>query len=305
MNSSWPNFFIIGAAKSGTTSLYQTLSQHPDVYFPFDKEPMFFSREDMYERGWAWYLKTYFAKAADQPLRGEATPHYLYWSEKVAPRIAEQYQDSPPKLIVILRDPATRAYSWYWNMVREGLDNRSFEDALAEEEEKLREHQDLLWQQGSMRYGYFRGGCYATLLQPFLKAFSREQILFLLQEDLSRDFQQTMRQVTEFLGLAEHEFQPVRSNPASMPKSRLLQSVTSPPGAVKRMIKSAGFLLPWAIKVRDKILKVNLKAVEYPPLKPETEQALRARYREEISELEKILQRDLSHWVQPKVKAAE
>lgn len=53
-------------------------------------------------------------------MRAEATPHYLYWSEKVAPRIKEAYGDNPVKLIASFRDPVARAYSWYWNMVREG-----------------------------------------------------------------------------------------------------------------------------------------------------------------------------------------
>ena len=109
-----PNFLIIGAAKSGTTALYDLLKQHPQVYLPFDKEPLFFSRDDYFAQGAEWYAERYFKEGESFRARGEATPHYLYWAEKVAPRIARTFGGRPPKFIAIFRDPVQRAYSWYW-----------------------------------------------------------------------------------------------------------------------------------------------------------------------------------------------
>src|SRR3712207_4809254 len=105
-----PNLFIVGAAKAGTTALYDYLAQHPEVFLSRVKEPMFFSREDYYARGLDWYEAEYFGGAEDYPVRAEATPHYLYWSEKVAPRIKEVYGERPVKFIASFRDPVSRAY---------------------------------------------------------------------------------------------------------------------------------------------------------------------------------------------------
>ncbi len=149
-----PNFLIIGAAKAGTTSLYDLLKQHPQIYLSFVKEPMFFSHDDNYRRGPEWYARAFFSGAQGCLERGEASPHYLYWSEKVAPRIKMVYGQMPVKYIVILRDPVERAYSWYWNMVKEGMEDLPFETAVDLEEERLQEHQSELQQAGGMLYGY-------------------------------------------------------------------------------------------------------------------------------------------------------
>ena len=125
-----PNLFVIGAAKAGTTALYDYLAQHPDVFLSRVKEPMFFSREENYAKGLDWYEGAYFQGAEHYPVRAEATPHYLYWSEKVAPRIKEAYAERLVKFVASFRDPVSRAYSWYWNMVREGREDLEFEEAL-------------------------------------------------------------------------------------------------------------------------------------------------------------------------------
>jgi Sulfotransferase family len=72
-----PNLFIIGAAKAGTTALYDYLAQHPQVFLSPDKEPMYFSRDEYYARGPDWYEHLYFRGAENYPVRAEAPPHYL------------------------------------------------------------------------------------------------------------------------------------------------------------------------------------------------------------------------------------
>ncbi len=77
---SMPNFLIIGAAKGGTTSLYELLKEHPQVTFSKKtKEPGFFSNDTQYPRGLDWYVETYYPQAARFPLRGDASTAYLYW----------------------------------------------------------------------------------------------------------------------------------------------------------------------------------------------------------------------------------
>jgi hypothetical protein len=218
-----PNLFIIGAAKAGTTALYNYLSQHPQVFLSRVKEPMFFSKEEYYARGLDWYEEAYFEGAEDYPVRAEATPHYLYWSEKVAPRIKEVYGERPVKFIVCFRDPVSRAYSWYWNMVREGREDLDFDEALRVEESRLKQNHHELHQRGSMVYGYSAGSRYASLLQPYLEVFSPENFFFVFQDDLKSRVNETCKEVFEFLGIESSiQIDTSNSNPASMPRSRLL-----------------------------------------------------------------------------------
>ena len=123
----WPNLFLVGAAKAGTTSLYDALARNPAIFMSPVKEPHYFSRiEPSPERraffphvaDEASYLEL-FDGAADEELLGEASTSYL-WEPGTAERIREQ---SPrARILIMLRDPVERAYSQYWNDVREGLE---------------------------------------------------------------------------------------------------------------------------------------------------------------------------------------
>src|SRR5215469_8597868 len=97
MHEIWPNFFLVGAAKAGTTSIYAYLSQHPDIFFPVIKEPHFFTRvrpapqlqfliEAVSKR--AAYVRLY-ANAGDRRVIGDASPSYL-WHPEVPKRIREE-----------------------------------------------------------------------------------------------------------------------------------------------------------------------------------------------------------------------
>jgi hypothetical protein len=294
---SLPNFLIIGAAKAGTTTLYDLLRQHPGVYLPFDKEPMFFSHDDNYARGIGWYSRTYFHGASPYSARGEATPHYLYWSNKVAPRIRLDYGEVPIKFIVIFRDPVQRAYSWYWNMVKEGREDLPFDAALERESLRLQEHQSTLQQSGAMTYGYIRGSCYASALQPFLDHFARRDFLFILQEDLTREFISTAQKLIEFLNLdLSNLIQPVTSNQATMPRSRQLQSWLRSQSGFRELLKP---LIPprFRHRIMSTLLQANTRPSVYPPLAPVIATELRAHFSPEVRRLEEMIGRDLSAWL--------
>lgn len=228
-----PTFFILGAAKAGTTTLYDLLKQHSGIYLSYVKEPMFFSHDENYQRGVEWYIRTFFPKAEKYIARGEATPHYLYWAEKVAPRIKAVYGEQEVKFVVIFRDPVQRAYSWYWNMVKEGKEELPFPQALAAEEERIRTNWERLYSVGAMTYGYYRGGCYATQVEAFLKYFPRQQFYFLLQEDLRNLEGEIFRGLLCFLGVDSRiTLTPVMANPASLPRSRALHRWLHGPSAI-------------------------------------------------------------------------
>jgi hypothetical protein len=294
-----PNLFVIGAAKAGTTALYSYLAQHPQVFLSRVKEPEFFSKEEYYARGLDWYQNWHFEGAEDYPVRAEATPHYLYWSEKVAPRIKEAYRERPVKFIVSFRDPVSRAYSMYWNMVREGIEDLDFDEALRVEERRLKQNRNELYQLGLMAYGYSAGSRYASLLQPYLELFSPENFFFVFQDDLRSRANETCKEIFEFLGIESSiEINPSNSNPAAMPRSRLLHKALRRRPLFKKFIKP---LIPIRVRrvrrsLKSKILKANLKETPYVPLHPQLVRDLRLSYRTEIEKLEKITGRELSSW---------
>lgn len=295
-SASLPNFFLLGAAKAGTTTLHELLRLHPQVWLPFDKEPMFFSRDEQYKRGVDWYVQTYFRRAADFAARGESSPHYLYWAGKVSARLAELYAKRPVKFLLVLRDPTERAYSWYWNMVRDGLEDLPFLQALHAEDARLQEQRDVLEAKGSMQFGYIRGGCYAAQLREYLERFPREAFHIELLEDLKAAPDKVMRRVCAFLEIDDSfSFRPNRANPASMPRSRLAHDTLRGPSTVKSLLK---LVLPEALRYRMRVFltEANLREEAYPDMEPEARQYLGERFATEIQALAKILRRDLSAW---------
>jgi hypothetical protein len=291
-----PNLFIVGAAKAGTTALYDYLTQHPQVFLSRTKEPMFFSKEEYYARGLDWYEDAYFEGADDYPVRAEATPHYLYWSEKVAPRIKEAYGERPVKFIVSFRDPVSRAYSWYWNMVREGREDLDFDEALRVEERRLEENRYELYQRGAMVYGYSAGSRYASLLQPYLELFPPESFFYVFQDDLKSRVNETCEEIFEFLGIESSiQINTSKSNPAAMPRSRLLHKTIRQRSLFKEFIKP---FIPHRVRrpLKSRVMRANLKETPYVPLDPKLAHQLRRSYTTEIEKLEKITGRDLSSW---------
>ena len=137
-----PNFFIVGAAKSGSTSLAEYLRQHPDVFMPggedfAKKEPMHFCDpippwQEKY-RDFNTYLSL-FADAGDRKAVGEGSVAYLAWPGAET-RIHDRYPDA--RIIIVLRNPADRVYSWYSFLCQLGLEpGPSLETALADEQKR-------------------------------------------------------------------------------------------------------------------------------------------------------------------------
>lgn len=291
-----PNLFIVGAAKSGTSALASILDAHPQVYFPpYKKEPRFFSDDELFGKGIAWFSKYY--QGADHYLwRGDASPHYLHWSEKVAPRIRQALAGDRPKFLAILRDPTARAYSHYQHSISMGFDGMNFQDALANEDERMRSHSDELREKGLIRWGYFRGGCYASLLKPYFDLFPREDFLILLNEDLRDDFPATATRLISSLGLDPRFKLRLRFiNEAGIPRSRKIQKWFYEDAPEKNMIRK---IVPFSIRyrVRKFLLRLNRHQIKYEPMPKEIETMLRRKYLPEVQELEQMTKLSLRNW---------
>lgn len=205
-----PDFLILGGQKCGTTTLFGTIIQHPDIFRPRKKEPMYFSHR--FNRREAWYRANFpsFPVKVFHKLRGrrfqtfEASTNYLFH-----PHVPERVHATLPnaKLIALLREPAARAYSHFQHMIRDGRENLSFEEAIEKEEERLagelqKMQSDDYYTADSFRFfSYKARGVYVDQLDTWTKLFPRERLLVLQMERLMREPQATMDRVTEFLGV--------------------------------------------------------------------------------------------------------
>jgi hypothetical protein len=299
MSDQLPNCFLIGAAKSGTTTMTDLLSQHPEVYLPYAKEPRFFSNDDFYNRGLQWFQGTYYNKAKGIPVRLDASTTYLYWSSKVAPRLSEYDKNQDIKIMAIFRDPVKRAYSMYWQMRRDVEVSSSFEEVLETEEALFQENLKLFYPIGRMRYGLFRGGCYASLLKPYLERFPADRMLLLLQEDLLNDFESTSSRIYSFLGIDPIAQTLVASNKALTARNRRLQGfLQRPSGVLQQLLKKVTRHMSQEMRhnLKKKVMEINSRKITYPPMPADVAEQLRLRYLDEIQQLEMIMNRDLSNW---------
>jgi hypothetical protein len=197
-----PNFFIVGAPRSGTTSLYEYLWQHPEIYVSVHKEPHFFGSDLSLLAGAIREEELYlelFAGAGDLPRVGEASVWYLL-SKRAA---AEIRAFSPAaKIIALVREPVQMAHSLHALYVRSGNEDlSSFEEALDAEPER-REGRRL------PAGAYFPEGLiytdvarHAPQLERYFEAFGRENVHCILFDDLVRDTAGVYRRALEFLGV--------------------------------------------------------------------------------------------------------
>lgn len=195
----WPNFFVVGAAKAGTTSVYAYLSQHPAVFFSAIKEPHYFAqvtptREHRYsvetitDRG--AYLRL-FRRANRYQVVGDASPSYL-WHPQVASRIKRAVPDA--RILIILRDPIERAFSHYLMDYREGMQHEPFYAALRRDMARTAKG----W---GVSYLYYELGLYAAQVRRYLEVFGCDHVLLMLFEEIRRDARQALRKVAAFLGV--------------------------------------------------------------------------------------------------------
>ena len=240
-----PDFFILGAQKCGTTALYEVLRQHPGLFLSPVKEPRFFigdgcrpffqgpGAED-FLRGGVWESAAYAALFAGAPggaLRGEASPVYLsaYQTRDTAKRIAAAAPDA--RLIVLLRDPAERAFSAFLHHRRLGLETLTdFEAALAAEDDRLARS----WLPG---WAYRRNGLYGENLRPYLELFPRDHLRVVAHETWSARPREVVRELFSFLGV-DPDFIPVlggRHNVSSVPRFAWLARWRRAPGWLARL----------------------------------------------------------------------
>jgi hypothetical protein len=200
-----PDFLIVGAQRSGTTSLYRYLAAHPLVAPPVRKEIQYFTLH--HRRGDGWY-RAHFPVAGRGRRTFEATPYYLF-HPAAASRAAATVPDA--KVIALLRDPVARALSQWQHNASRGVEHLGFEAALDAEAERLAGERERLVADAAYRsdahrlWSYTARGEYADQLERWLAHYPREQLLVLRSEDLYDEPAKTHARALEFLGLTPHE----------------------------------------------------------------------------------------------------
>lgn len=285
-----PNFFIVGAGKCGTTSLYAYLRQHPDVFMPDRKELHFFStdleRPNRIEEQEYYGL---FQGAGDKKRVGEASADYLY-SRDACTKIKEAFPDA--RIIIALRNPVEKVHSTHFYALWLGREEiEDFEEALARDDGN---------QQGSRprRRTYVEGAKYAKYVRMYLETFGRDQVHFVLFEEMRQDPERVFRELCRFLDIrtdVETEFQ--RHNASRQPRFKSLSPLLIPSSTVvqvgKRILGRRRMLGNLVRSARQ----WNTKFEERPPMREELRQRLEQVFSDDVAELSRLLNRDLAaYW---------
>ncbi|MDY6807060.1 MAG: sulfotransferase [Cyanobacteriota bacterium] len=290
-----PTFLIIGIEKSGTTSIYNYLKQHPQVYMSPIKETNFLEREwEDVDNPNPRKIRTFeaycnlFKDATDEIAIGEASPNYLFHYKKSSERI-ERYVPNV-KTIAILRDPVQRAYSDYLMHLRDAINVGKVSSLY--EQAKFKSDTSFT----------IRKGFYYEPVKYYFDKFGRERVKIYLYKDLCRDSAALMQDIYGYIGVDDSFAVDTskKAQKAAVPKNQFLNRLLKTKNPLRSAIAS-GLKLVTTEKMREKmrsnIMSLNSKGKEAVPLTPEETKILRELYREDILKLQDLLQRDLSSWL--------
>ncbi len=294
---------IVGAQKSGTSSLLRYLAQHPDIHTHLQPEMTFFLQDREYTRGYTWAFSKYFAgendcdDIADKQLIAKNV--MVMHSPEVLQRIYEHNPDI--HLVVLLREPVARAYSAYWWARRRGWENiKTYEEALDAEEARLNEDW-FKWRQCAYQYN----SIYYPHVKNLIAQFGSDRVHCILTDDLKEDAEAVCQQLFHHIGIPT-DFKPIigeRYNRAAIPRferfnylfTQFLASHNPLRRAIRKLIPDAT-----AYTLRKAILNWNDRPQKdesvLPPLSPETSERQMTYFKPFNEQLAELLDRDLSSW---------
>ena len=292
---SLPNFMCLGAAKSGTTTLYDILRQHPDIYTPSFKEPHFFDIPENYNNGIKWYEKNYF-KNANTKVVADFTPSYLF--DKEAPKRIFESLGRRVKFVIILRNPVDRAYSHYLHSKREDHEDLEFNEALINEGSRLKKYEKNGDYLSYLRQSYISQGLYSDMLERYLEYFSLDNFLFIqFEEEFIKHRKETIINILNFLEIDNLDLKiDIKSNPASKEKSKTLKRIMKKRGWWRILLKK---MVP-SLKIRQ-IIKNRIQRANISTFTPEKLSVIQRKimydtyFKEDIADIEDIIGRKM-YW---------
>jgi len=298
-----PDFLIVGAGKSGTSSLHSYLSKHPDIFMPEKRKELYFwhvktntnrsiidyAGEGNIPTSLSEYLE-YFEGAGENQITGEACPSYLYFHNHVLQNLKVHHANwKDVKIIIILREPVSRIVSQYRFVCKKRLDPEflSFSDSLKVEADRVKQNEllpDLFYTEVSK---------YSGQVEFYLKNFNNVHVS--LYDDLKENPRKLLENLCEFLEvdsskIPKFDFEIVNASTGSKQLKHPL---------IVQQARRAGRLLFGWLPERFKVsLREKFEgALSEPIVIPDDDIGrLRVVFQEEIQKLEAILDRDLSFW---------
>lgn len=305
MKNNRTDFFIVGAARSGTTTLWHWLKGHPQIFLPETKEPHYFcfmgadvpyygkELDPDYKKLLITDKKEYdqlYLNSKENQLRGDASPGYLYFRHTAA-RIRDHNPNA--KIICILRDPCSRAFSQFMLHIRSGFEDvRNFDSALAREQQRIAKG----WWWG---HHYLEAGKYGEQWQVYCNQFPKSQRLLLFYDDLSKDPAGTYRKICKFLEIPPLPNAKINlrfnttAELASVPRFFALHRALLHGTFANHFLQ---FLIPksFARLIRRSIMELNI--IKKPELSALGRQKLLEHFASDIDHISKLASRDLSSW---------
>jgi hypothetical protein len=270
----WPNLFVVGAPKAGTTSLWQHLDRHPDIWMAPVKEPQYFSG--------VWYDEPSYLRLFEPGmrfgLRGEASPTYL-----AAPGVAERIKHASPdaRIVIMLRDPVDRAYSKYSQEANRAAETRSFAAAV---EEQIREPAP-----DGRPSAYVGSSLYADAVARYLGTFG-SQVHVIVFEEFARDTRAEVRKLFAFLDVdpdVADRLDVTATNTFAVPRSSVGEFVQHS----RRIRTTARRVTPRRVYSLGR--RLLLKSAHKPPLDSEVDARLTEYFRPDVERLQGVLGREL------------
>ncbi len=299
-----PNFFVVGAPKSGTTSLHDYLSQHPDVFMSKYKEPCFLAPDFLspsYVQSEEEYLRCFQGWQGERRV-GESTTSYMY-SKMAATKIGEYAPGA--KIIVMLRNPVDMIASLHAQYVKTGNENiLCFEDALEAEAERAKGKRIPAHFCYPNEYLLYRQvGKYAEQLHRYLSVFGRENVHVIIFDDFQQNSEKEFGSVCRFLGVSlNSEIDFAKHNSARSPRSKMLHYMFLQLKSVEsKIVKILKPIIPLQLRslLRNRyhsLWDLNMKAGR-DSVSIETRAVLSRFYRNDIKILEGLLGRDFGGWI--------
>lgn len=297
------NLFIVGAAKCGTTSLYNYLAQHPDVYFSRVKEPNFYSDAESHNP--AAYLKpkkgqfyhnkiindkdiyySLFDEVENEKIVADSSPSYL-WDINAANHIFKDFPNA--KIIILLRDPIQRAFSHFLMDLKDGnQSNENFKEALLNDAKT----QPKIWGRSHL---YTEIGMYHDQVKNYIDTFGSNQVKVIIYKDFITNTQANLKAICRFLNIEEQPIDLIDYNkvynPYVVPKSKLSKLILT----YKNKLGLLKVLVPKFVKeyLNNKML---FKQEEKPKINNRDKTYLYTIFEKDIIKLENLLQIDLKQW---------
>ena len=286
---SLPNFMFIGAAKSATTTFFDMLKSHDQIFTPKFKEPHFFNIDENYLKGIDWYKKTYFSSVNSEKVILEFTPTYFYFSE-CAERIFKSL-GSDIKFVVILRNPVERAFSHYNHSLRDGHEDFSFAEALKLENSRLRRYKNEKNYLDLMRHSYISQGLYYKMFLAYLKYFDLNNFLIInFNAEVVENIDITIKKLSDFfeIDLSSIDLN-IHSNKSGKAKSKMITDLTLKNNFLRKILK---LIIPHKNRqiIRNRIKNYNKDEYEYTPLsKEEMNLYYKSYFSDDVLKLEQLV----------------